>query len=459
MDSKIKELRRNTLIIAISNIGSRAIMFILAPLYSYFLNESQYGSMDLITTTVSLLAPLFCLDIYDATFRFASDKDENTKEIYSSSISLCLLGMVLGSIIIVISALFTSENIVLVCSVIFTFITTLINVMTQFARGRGEMRTFALSGVVNAVTLLISNSIFLLFLKLELTGWLISYFCAKVVTLLYLANKTHFWDNYSIKYVNAECINRMLKYCIPLMPTAIMWWIMNVSDRYMLAFFMGTAATGLYAVAGKIPSILSVFENVFYQAWQTTAISALSDKNKDAFYSNVFNKYIEIISIGSICILLILQPVIELLFAKPYHVAVKPAPILVLCIGVHAVAGNLGALYTAFKNTKGALYTSLIGAVTNVLLNIIFIPRYGMIGAAITTFIGYALTLIVRWLDIAKYVSIAIYPRNTLVPLGLLLIQFALYFYPTPWSYLMRTLIVVIVLVKEKNLIVSLIRR
>lgn len=111
------------------------------------------------------------------------------------------------------------------------------------------------------------------------------------------------------------------------------------------------------------------------------------------------------------------------------------------------------------KNTKGALYTSLIGAVTNVLLNIVFIPRYGMIGAAITTFIGYALTLIVRWLDIAKYVSIAIYPRNTLVPLGLLLIQFALYFYPTPWSYLMRTLIVVIVLVKEKNLIVSLIRR
>lgn len=74
MDSNYKELRRNTIIIAIANMGSKLIMFILAPLYSYYMNTAEYGTMDLISTTVGLLVPVLCLDIYEATFRFSSDK-------------------------------------------------------------------------------------------------------------------------------------------------------------------------------------------------------------------------------------------------------------------------------------------------------------------------------------------------------------------------------------------------
>lgn len=55
MDSNYKELRRNTIIIAIANMGSKLIMFILAPLYSYYMNTAEYGTMDLISTTVGLL--------------------------------------------------------------------------------------------------------------------------------------------------------------------------------------------------------------------------------------------------------------------------------------------------------------------------------------------------------------------------------------------------------------------
>ena len=84
------ELKRNTIIIGISNIGSKAISFILAPLYSYYLSTSQYGTMDLITTTVGLIMPLLCLDIFEATFRFASDKKYNDKVVFSSSMSLCM---------------------------------------------------------------------------------------------------------------------------------------------------------------------------------------------------------------------------------------------------------------------------------------------------------------------------------------------------------------------------------
>lgn len=87
MDKKTySELKRNTIIIAISNLGSKAISFILAPLYSYYMTTAEYGTMDLITTTVGLLFPFVCIDIFEATFRFANDQKYNEKTVLSTSL-------------------------------------------------------------------------------------------------------------------------------------------------------------------------------------------------------------------------------------------------------------------------------------------------------------------------------------------------------------------------------------
>ena len=459
MDGKIKELRRNTLIIAVSNIGSRAILFLLAPLYSYYLTESQYGIMDLITTTVSLLAPFFCLDIYEATFRFAGDREEDGRTIYSSSLLLCLFGVLLGAAATAVSCAAGYMPELVAGTAVFSVLTVINNVLSQFARGSGRIRVFAFSGIVNALILLASNAVFLILLKLELRGWLISYFFAKLFTFLYLAWRTDLPGNFSVRHVSRSCIKRMLRYCIPLMPTAIMWWIMNVSDRYMLSFFLGTAVTGIYAVAGKIPGLLSIFENIFYQAWQTTAINSAGTEDQDRFYSEVLNKYIQLILTGCISLLPFLRWVITLLFSKPFHAAVNPAPILVLCIAIHAVAGNLGAIYTVCKDTRGALYTSFAGAMVNILLNLLFIPKFGMVGAAVTTIIGYTVTLLFRWFDVRKFAKLTPDIGRVLPLLILLAVQFVLYFSPSLRVSLIQILIMAGVLFSRRELVLSLLRR
>lgn len=58
----------------------------------------------------------------------------------------------------------------------------------------------------------------------------------------------------------------MLRYCIPLIPAAIFWWIMGVSDRYMVNWFLGSDANGIYSVAYKIPTILTILAAVFMDA-------------------------------------------------------------------------------------------------------------------------------------------------------------------------------------------------
>lgn len=456
---KLKELKYNTIIIAIANIGSNAISFILAPLYSYFLTVEQYGEMDLITTTASLLLPFVCFDIYEASFRFAHDKRYDERKVLSSTFCISLLGGIATLVIIVIIYLVGKHNEYIIYTGLYIFFESINSVIKQFARGRSKMKIFAFTGVLNSVVLLVSNILLMILLHLQLKGWLISFLLAKIVVTIYLMFSTNFINIFSIKKVDKRYIEQFIKFCIPLVPTATMWWIMNASDRYMIAFFAGTAATGIYSVANKLPHIMSVFENVFYQAWQTTAIGALEDNDRDQFYSQVLTNYIIVLSIGTLGLLTFVKPLIEILFAEAYWSAWICLPALILGVIFHAASGNLGSLYTVFKRTKGAFSTTLAGALTNIILNLIFIPWIGISGAAFTTLIGYIVTYVYRWFDIKKFVRLKL-DTNKLTPLLFaVVVQCVLYFWISPVSYLLRVLITLFFVCCNYNILLELIKR
>ena len=454
-----KQLKRNTLIIAIGNIGSKAIAFILAPLYSYYLSTSQFGTMDLITTTVSLIMPFFCLDIFEATFRYSNDNEYDERKILSSSLFVCLPGLVVAIIMLIGALVFNKQPTLVAYTIAFIILSTLVSIISQFARGRNEMRVFAATGVINSLSLLVLNIIFLVLIKLELQGWLISFLISQVVTVVYLIFRCGVIRKVRIRYIDKVYIKTFLHFCAPLIPTAAMWWVMNASDRYMIAFFMNASANGIYAVANKLPSILSIFENVFYQAWQTTAISTMDDDNRDKIYSNVFNQYVSFLTVGVIGLLFIGKPLIFGLFASDYSDAWKCLAPLILGVLFHALASNLGSLYSVFKDTNGALYSSAIGAGTNIVLNLIFIPILGIVGAAVTTLIGYIATLIFRWFNVKRFVNLKLNGYEALVYLFLISLQSALYYINNPVSYFIRGGICFFVVVRNRNLILKLIKR
>lgn len=82
----------------------------------------------------------------------------------------------------------------------------------------------------------------------------------------------------------------MLRYSIPLIPTTIFWWITSVSDRYMITVMRGSEANGIYTVANKIPTMLTLFSGVVMQAWQYEAVkhSKHSLNAQTAVYGNVW---------------------------------------------------------------------------------------------------------------------------------------------------------------------------
>ena len=120
----------------------------------------------------------------------------------------------------------------------------------------------------------------------------------------------------------------MLTYCVPLIPTAVFWWIMGVSDRYLVKWFVESDANGIYAVAYKIPTILTILATVFMDAWQLSAIAESGDRRAQArFYARVWDAFFSAVCLCAGGIIAFSPLLIRLLAAENYRMIVSIPPI------------------------------------------------------------------------------------------------------------------------------------
>ena len=168
----------------------------------------------------------------------------------------------------------------------------------------------------------------------------------------------------------------MLAYCVPLIPTAVFWWIMGVSDRYLVKWFVGSDANGIYAVAYKIPTILTILATVFMDAWQLSAIAESGDRRAQArFYARVWDAFFSAVCLCAGGIIAFSPLLIRLLAAESYYDAWRYIPILTLSMIAAAFSNFMGSVYVVTKKSTASLWTSLAAAAANIALDLFLIPR------------------------------------------------------------------------------------
>ena len=162
----------------------------------------------------------------------------------------------------------------------------------QYIRAKGDMTCFAVLGLINTALVIGLNIPFLAVLRLGVTGYVLSAVAADVLTTGYLVLRAKLWK--SLKKPVKGTLSRMLKYCVPFIPTATFWWITSVSDRYMITVWLGNAANGIYAVAAKLPTILTVLSSVFMEAWLFSAVTERQEGEAAhlQFYASVWRTFV-----------------------------------------------------------------------------------------------------------------------------------------------------------------------
>lgn len=409
---KYKYLVKNIGLLAVSNFTTKILTFFLVPLYTAVLSTTDYGIYDLFFTTIGVLLPIVTLNIQEGVLRYALDKEFDQDAVVTIGFRYLLIGTLIVGGGILINDAFSLNAILEQYGIYFLLIfmtQALSGMVTFYTRGIGHVRDLSVTSVITSAVTITLNIVFLLVYKWGLKGYFLANILGPLAQCVYLIfrgqmlQRTHWLKAYSAE-------SRLLVlYSLPLIANSLAWWVNNSSDRYIVIFFCGMAANGIYSVASKIPSILTVFQTIFSQAWTLSAVQDFDPEDSKGFFANTYRGYNCLMTV--ICSLLIVldKPLAKFLYAKDFYKAWQYVPWLTIAVLFGSMAGYIGGIFVAVRNSRIFASSTLVGAVLNIILNFITVPLMGPLGAAVSTTVSYALVWVIRLTQSRKYIKMRVH--------------------------------------------------
>jgi O-antigen/teichoic acid export membrane protein len=403
---KYKKLVSNTVIFAIGSFGAKFLSFFLVRLYTGVMSEAEYGIADLLYQTVNIIYPLVTLAMADAVIRFGVDKGYSNTKVYSAALFVTTAGCIVLALLSPIFNLvpeFYGYTFFLYAACMFSCIR---QITSSFVRARGQVKLFALDGILATFTTVVFNVIFLLGFGFGVKGYILSIICSDIlsVVFLYAAGGVKSAVNFRGIF---PVLALMLRYSAPLVPTYILWWITGASDRWFVITMIGEAQNGVYSAAYKIPTLLMMFTTLFFQAWQLSVIENKDDSELPAFYSSIWRAYSALLFVGACGLIWICKPLTDILVdtnGKDFGESYKFCAILIVATAFQCACQFLTSVYNVKKKSANACLTALVAAGVNVLLNFLLIPLWGVPGAAIATAAAYFVCFAVRLVDCRRLI-------------------------------------------------------
>ena len=379
-----RNLMSNTVLFGISTFGARFLTFLLTPFYTRVLTSAEYGVTDLLLQTGNLIIPIASVGIANAVIRYGLERSGDKNGVFTIGVLTTLAGFCL---LLLASPLlgqiaFLSGYLWLV--LLYVLAANVHSVCSQFARTLGHVRLFALDGVLRTVLTIFFNILLLAVIPMGVTGYVLANVLADGLTTAFVFLRAREWRYLSVSAVSRRDAARMLRYSIPLVPTNLCGWIINISDRYLIALLIGSAATGIYAVSNKIPTVLLTVANTFSSAWQLST---------------------------------------RLLAAPEYFEAWRYVPVLTLATTFACLGSFLASIYMVEQRSGATLATTLLGAACNLAGNALLIPLLGSMGAALSTLLSYIVIWCVRAVHTRALIRISLGIPRLLASTALLAAQ------------------------------------
>ncbi len=409
---KYKKLVSNTVIFAIGTFSSKLLVFLLMPLYTRVLTESDYGVVDLLMQTGNLLLPLVSLGINNAIIRFGLDKSSDSREVFTGGLATLASGyavflvaypLLRWALSLAGSAAIT-DNIGLIY--LFVLLSTTRSLFASFVRSQERVRLFAIDGVLSTAYTIFFNVLFLVVFKWGITGYMLAVVCADALSSLFLFLTARLYRFIRLDKLRWSQLSPMLRYCIPMIPTTVFWWIINVSDRFIVTAMLGESANGLLATSYKIPTMITLVSGIFIDAWQMSAISEGRSRSRARFFSKVFSSYQSLIFVAASGLILFTKFITYIMVSSKFYPSWEYVPFLIMATSFSCLVSFSGSIYMVEKKSVHLLLTTMCGALVNIVLNFTLIPIYGVNGATFATFISYALVFLLRAVNAHKYIPI-----------------------------------------------------
>ncbi|MBI9070453.1 MAG: polysaccharide biosynthesis C-terminal domain-containing protein [Melioribacteraceae bacterium] len=402
MLNKLKQLTKDTAIYGISTIVGRFLGFLLVPFYTNVFAESAMGIYGNIYAYIAFFNILYIFGMDAAFMKYASLAKSSEKK---SKFTTVYVFIFFTTIILTLFFYSASDSAASFMEVPLEFhylveltiwillLDTL--ALVPFANLRLENRSlkFAFIKTVNIIINLSLNLILILIYDMGIEAVFYSNIAASGFSLLAVSGEI--FKNVSFTF-DVKTLKQMLKFGIPYLPASMAATIVQVIDRPILTKLTDNETVGLYTANYKLGIFMMLFVAMFQYAWQPFFLNNAKEKDAKDVFAKVLTMFVLAASLVWLFITLFIEnfAAIEILngktiIGKSYLSGLSIVPIILFAYIFHGLYVNFSAgIYIEEKTKYMPLITGL-GAVSNVAANLILIPYYGIMGAAVSTLISY----------------------------------------------------------------------
>lgn len=422
--SRLKLFLENFLFYGGLSMLTKALPFITLPIITRMLPDARaYGIADMFNLINSFGMALAVLGMYDAIFReFFEDKEnaEYQKKVTSTGLTIVLV----SSAIMFCITLLLNKPISLLLFKDLEYRNLV--VLSAFAIGIG-----AVSSIIASPTRMRNQRRVYLYtgVSFPLIGFIITYTLIKFgytykaivysnlgmssisLFVFYLLNKKDF----NLKLFDKKIARELFKIGLPLLPTFLIYWIYNSMDRVMINRMLGPTELGVYSVGAKVASVSMLVYTAFAGGWQYFAFSTMKDKDQVELNSKVF-EYLGILSFTLFIISQpFIRPVFNIFFTSEYTRGSEVFAYLFLAPLILMLFQIIANQVIVIKKSYLSTLALSLGAVLNIVFNYFLIKNYGISGAALSTFLSYAISVLLMSLICYKYNLIKLKKRFILI--------------------------------------------
>lgn len=398
--SYLRHLIKSSGIYVLSSLASPLVSLVLAPFLTGHLSHNDYGVLAVLNTTIALLAGITQLGLSSAFFRsynydYESRKDRNA--VLSTVVILLLLFSVPTALLFVATASWLSfllfNSPALDASLKLTGLIILLQNLTVpgFAWLRAENRAFQFSllSIVNLLVSLAANIVLIGGLHEGIVGSLIATTLGYASVVLCTLPVIVFRAGLHLRF---DVAKGLLSFGLPNVSNFISAWVLQLSDRLLLGRLGSLSETASYAVAYSLGGIASVVVlSPFALAWPSAMYNIGRKENAAQIFRLIFRWYGIVLLVATYILSLMSIFVLYVFFPPAYHVAAPIIPIIALSTMFYGTYNMFTTGIALKRKTWFAALFTTIAALVNIGCNLILIPLYGSMGAALSTLFAYAL--------------------------------------------------------------------
>ena len=451
VNQSLQKIAKGTSIVFIGTIIGMLLGFVSRIIIVRYITQSEYGIFSLALVLTSIFVTISTLGLQEGSTRyiacFRGKKEEGkVRGVISSSIKIALIASIIFSLILFLSSDTISTNIfhsselstpLKIFSAAIPF-TVLIGIFTSLFRGFDRVEPNVYFQNILRSVIYISFLAGAILLGLSFLGVLYAYLASIVITCIafaiYAIKKLPL-PTFSVKKeAGADtAINpigkELLLFSFPLLAVAMLSMVMSWTDTLMLGYFKTPDIVGLYngalPLAHLIPITLSSAGFIY-----VPIISGLYSKRLMGEMKRTYQILTKWIFSGTIPLFFILflfpETVLNFLFGIDYIQAASALRILAFGFMFHAFLGLNGISLMVMGKTRFLMLVSLVGAISNIVLNAAWIPIFGIAGAAFASLTSYCATNILSSTKLYQLSKIHPFTRNYVKPIGISIILLGL---------------------------------